>query len=307
MVHGGLPPGEVRHQKDRRYDNLYRFHVYAQANCASTSYQITREWRTMYRERAEWEKHSERLAAEAKLFEKAKADLAKKKADFEKEKKLEEWGLQGVKLKLSESKDTLAKDRCKWRVASERENQRMFAARTEITNLKARVEELTKSEEDFKERYEEAKSHRERVENKSSSLTIRTWLARSLRLLSSNVTCVSHNKRLRLKSKKGESLEIDLTTERVKAKSAEEARKVCRAALNVAQDNYSEVQSIVEPLINNLDWLQNYGIAHIANSILNSAELYRVVVALTVAYRAVGHRAGYVECAAHVDTALATH
>ncbi|KAJ0588036.1 hypothetical protein HanIR_Chr04g0169991 [Helianthus annuus] len=292
MVHGGLPPGEVRHQKDRRYDNLYRFHVYAQANCASTSYQITREWRTMYRERAEWEKHSERLAAEAKLFEKAKADLAKKKADFEKEKKLEEWGLQGVKLKLSESKDTLAKDRCKWRVASERENQRMFAARTEITNLKARVEELTKSEEDFKE---------------SSSLTIRTWLARTLRLLSSNVTCVSHNKRLRLKSKKGESLEIDLTTERVKAKSAEEARKVCRAALNVAQDNYSEVQSIVEPLINNLDWLQNYGIAHIANSILNSAELYRVVVALTVAYRAVGHRAGYVECAAHVDTALATH
>ncbi|MFS7952848.1 hypothetical protein Hanom_Chr07g00611721 [Helianthus anomalus] len=105
----------------------------------------------------------------------------------------------------------------------------------------------------------------------------------------------------------GESLEIDLTIERVKAKSAEEARKVSREALNVAQDNYSEVQSTVEPLINNLDWLQNYGIAHIANSILNSAKLYRVVVALIVAYRAAGHRTRYVECATHVDTALATH
>ncbi|MFS7950427.1 hypothetical protein Hanom_Chr07g00583071 [Helianthus anomalus] len=40
----------------------------------------------------------------------------------------------------------------------------MFAARNEITNLKARVEELTKSEADFEERYEAAKVHRERAE-----------------------------------------------------------------------------------------------------------------------------------------------
>ncbi|MFS7965396.1 hypothetical protein Hanom_Chr09g00761781 [Helianthus anomalus] len=40
----------------------------------------------------------------------------------------------------------------------------MYVTRTEITNLKAWVETLTKSEVDFKERYEEAKSHREHVE-----------------------------------------------------------------------------------------------------------------------------------------------
>ncbi|KAJ0521228.1 hypothetical protein HanIR_Chr10g0468451 [Helianthus annuus] len=118
----------------------------------------------MHYERAEWEKHRERLAAETQLFEKAKAELANEKADFKKEKKSEEWGLPGVKLKLQESEDTLAEERCKWRPACERENQRMFAACTEITNLKARVEELTKSEADFKERYEGAKLHRERVE-----------------------------------------------------------------------------------------------------------------------------------------------
>ncbi|MFS8025218.1 hypothetical protein Hanom_Chr16g01472391 [Helianthus anomalus] len=142
----------------------------------------------------------------------------------------------------------------------------MFSAHTKITNLKARVEELTKSEADFKERYEKAKSHREHVE--------------------------------------GESLEIDLTAERVKAESAEEARKVSQAALNVAQDNYAEVQATIEPLINNLDWLQNYGIAHIMNSILNSIELDRAVAALTVASRVVGHCAGDVECTQHVETAF---
>ncbi|MFS8025214.1 hypothetical protein Hanom_Chr16g01472341 [Helianthus anomalus] len=64
----------------------------------------------MYHERAEWEKHRERLAAEAKLFEKAKAELAKEKADFKKEKKIKGWGVQGVKLKLHASEDTLAEE-----------------------------------------------------------------------------------------------------------------------------------------------------------------------------------------------------
>ncbi|MFS7918551.1 hypothetical protein Hanom_Chr03g00202511 [Helianthus anomalus] len=77
MVHGGFPPGEVCHQKDRGHDHLYRSHIYAQANCASTSHQITREWRKMYLERSSWEKHREQLAAEAKLFEQAKAQLTK--------------------------------------------------------------------------------------------------------------------------------------------------------------------------------------------------------------------------------------
>ncbi|KAM0017748.1 hypothetical protein Hdeb2414_s0027g00691531 [Helianthus debilis subsp. tardiflorus] len=100
---------------------------------------------------------------------------------------------------------------------------------------------------------------------------------------------------LEAEKQKGKSLEIDLMAERVKAESAKEARKVSQAALNVAQDNYVEVQSTMEPLINNLDWLQNYGIAHIANSILNSAELDGAVVALIVASQAADDRARYVE------------
>ncbi|KAJ0956674.1 hypothetical protein HanPSC8_Chr01g0018181 [Helianthus annuus] len=89
---------------------------------------------------------------------------------------------------------------------------------------------------------------------------------------------------LEAEKQKGESLEIDLMAEK---------------------DNYDEVQATMEPFINSLDWLQNYGVAHIGNSILNSTKLDRAVVALIVTSRAADHGTGYVECAAHVETALA--
>ncbi|MFS7918550.1 hypothetical protein Hanom_Chr03g00202501 [Helianthus anomalus] len=58
----------------------------------------------------------------------------------------------------------LAEERRKWRVACENDNKQMFATCTEITNLKARVEELKMYESKYKDKYEEAKSHRERIE-----------------------------------------------------------------------------------------------------------------------------------------------
>ncbi|MFS7965395.1 hypothetical protein Hanom_Chr09g00761771 [Helianthus anomalus] len=78
--------------------------------------------------------------------------------------------------------------------------------------------------------------------------------------------------------------------EKLKSKSAKEARKVSQAALDVAQDNYAEVRAIVEPLV--------------ANSILNSIELGRAVAALTVGSLHAGHCEGYVECMSHVETAF---
>ncbi|MFS7895575.1 hypothetical protein Hanom_Chr00s003057g01708371 [Helianthus anomalus] len=59
--------------------------------------------------------------------------------------------------------------------------------------------------------------------------------------------------RLRESQKRVESLEIDLEAEKLKAKSADKARKVIQAALDVAKDNYAEVQSTIEPLVNNLE------------------------------------------------------
>ncbi|KAJ0914782.1 hypothetical protein HanPSC8_Chr06g0242511 [Helianthus annuus] len=160
---GAFPPAEVDRQKERGNDNLDRSYVMGQANANSAGHQILHEWRTMHLERAGWEKYQERLSPEAKLFEQAQVKLQEEKAVFDKDKS-EEWGLQGLKIKLQASKDTLAKECREWLAACQNENKKMFAARTKITNLEAEVRGLNKSEADFKEKYEEARSHRERVE-----------------------------------------------------------------------------------------------------------------------------------------------
>ncbi|KAJ0780539.1 hypothetical protein HanPI659440_Chr06g0238911 [Helianthus annuus] len=271
------------------------------------------EWRMMYLERSSWEKHRERLAAEAKLFEQAKAQLAREKEAFEQEKRSEEWGLQGLKKKLHASKDTLTEERRKWRVACDNDNKKMYAACNENTNLKVCGASLTKSESDYKENYEEAKSHRERVEVLQVELSNQI-ISKDKDLADKDVEIAELKRRLReaqesleAEKQKSDSMEINLAVEKVKVETVEEARKVSLAALNVAQENYAEVQSTVEPLISDLGWMQHYGVTHITNLILNAIELDRVVAALTMAVRAAGHRAGYVECASHVEEALHQH
>ncbi|MFS7954504.1 hypothetical protein Hanom_Chr07g00631261 [Helianthus anomalus] len=71
---GTFPPAEVLNQKKCKHDQLYQSHVLTQANQVSTSNQITREWRSMHRERVDWEANRNRLAADDKHFEEAKAE-----------------------------------------------------------------------------------------------------------------------------------------------------------------------------------------------------------------------------------------
>ncbi|MFS7937927.1 hypothetical protein Hanom_Chr05g00433511 [Helianthus anomalus] len=223
----------------------------------------------------------------SRMAHNAQVKLQEEKAAFEKEKKLEEWGLQGLKKKLQVKEDLRVEERRNWHVACDNENKKIFAVRTKITNLEAQVEGLKKSEVYFKAKYEEAKSNRERVEFLLAS-TLSVFISKA-------------------EKQKTDSLEVDLAVEKVKAESAEEARKVSLAALNLAQENYVEVQSTVEPLLTDPEWMQNYGVAHIANSILNATELDKAVVALTMATRSACYHAGYLECAKHVEEALHQH
>ncbi|MFS7921086.1 hypothetical protein Hanom_Chr03g00232541 [Helianthus anomalus] len=73
--------------------------------------------------------------------------------------------------------------------------------------------------------------------------------------------------RLREQVDKSESLEIDLEAEKAKGASAEEAKQkaeeaqdVSTVALNVAQNNYSEVQSIVDILASEAEWVRGRGL-----------------------------------------------
>ncbi|KAJ0800607.1 hypothetical protein HanPI659440_Chr03g0105051 [Helianthus annuus] len=167
----------------------------------------------MHREHAEWEDYTDRLAADARQFEKAKAELSKLKAQFEAEKKNEEWGLLGLKKKLWASEDTLVEEHWKWREACERNNQKMFDARTKITNLKARVEELTKSKADFKERYKAAKVHRQRAEMYQEELKQQLF-SNDRDIVGKDVENTELKHPLRESQEKVESLEIDLEAEK---------------------------------------------------------------------------------------------
>ncbi|KAM0038346.1 hypothetical protein Hdeb2414_s0013g00413771 [Helianthus debilis subsp. tardiflorus] len=155
-----FPPGEVNPQRARTHDGLYHAYAVGEANVRSANHQIVREWRTMVKERAEWEKYHDRLVRQVKDFEKAKASFAEEKAKFESDRKSEEWGREILRGKLRAAEDLLAKERAEWKKICEKDNQRMYAARAKITDLEAQVADL-------KGKVEDGQTDRERVKVRS--------------------------------------------------------------------------------------------------------------------------------------------
>ncbi|KAM0040306.1 hypothetical protein Hdeb2414_s0012g00392221 [Helianthus debilis subsp. tardiflorus] len=273
-----FPPREVNRQRVQTHDSLYHAYVVGEANTRAANHQIVREWRTMVKERAEWEKYREHLLRQVKEYEKAKVAFAEEKAKFDSDKKPKEWGREGLRGKLRAAEDLLAKERAEWKKICEKENQRMYAACSKITDLEAQA--------GFKAQVSSKDKH----------------------LAAKDVEIAELKRRLQEHTDKSESLEIDLEVERVKAatveegkQKAKEARDISTFALNVAQNNYSEAKGIVDTVVAKAEWMRGRGMA---NSILNDFELDQAVAALIDASRAVGHRGGYLECAQHVKEAL---
>ncbi|KAJ0682053.1 hypothetical protein HanPI659440_Chr16g0643061 [Helianthus annuus] len=184
--------------------------------------------------------------------------------------------------------------------ACDNDNKRMYVARTKITNLEAKVATL-------KGKVEEAQADRERVEAAMGAQIVN----KNKDLAAKDVEIAELKRRLFEAHDKSESLEINLAAEKVRADTAEEAhratkeaRNISTSALNVAQNNYAEAQSIVDTLVSESEWMRNHGVTAVANSILNATELDQAVAALTDVARVVGHRGGHLECAQHVEEAL---
>ncbi|MFS7946083.1 hypothetical protein Hanom_Chr06g00531851 [Helianthus anomalus] len=53
---GTFPPGEANHQRACNHESLYHTYIIGEANTSASGHQILRDWRTMHRERASWEK-----------------------------------------------------------------------------------------------------------------------------------------------------------------------------------------------------------------------------------------------------------
>ncbi|MFS7977807.1 hypothetical protein Hanom_Chr10g00908271 [Helianthus anomalus] len=249
---GTFPPGEVNRQRARNYEGLYHAYIIGEANARAANHQIGHEWRTMYKERAGWEKYRERLLKEAQDFEQMKNKFLEEMASFEKEKKSEEWGRDGLKAKRHAAEELLAKERAEFKKACDNDNKCMYAARTKITNLEAEVANL-------KGKVEEAQADRERIEVEFSARMVN----KDKDLAAKDVEIAELKHRLFEAYEKSESLEIDLEAERVKAETAEEARRAVEealnintSALNVAQNNYSEAQSIVDTLVADSEWMR---------------------------------------------------
>ncbi|KAM0057781.1 hypothetical protein Hdeb2414_s0005g00162461 [Helianthus debilis subsp. tardiflorus] len=300
-VWGSFPSGEVNRQRARNHEGLYCVYIIGEANARSANHQIVREWRTMHKERADWEKYQERLVKEVQGFEQLRNKFPEEKASFKAEKKAEEWGREGLKNKLQAAKELLSKKRAEWKKACVKDNQRMYAARSKITDFEAEIATL-------KGKVEEAQADKERAELNACMVN------KDKDLAAKDVEIAELKRRLFEAHDKNESLEIDLEAERVKAETAKEAKRtameaceISTSALNVAQNNYAEAQTIVDMLVSESEWMRNRRVAAIANSILNANKLDQTVAALTDATRAVGHRGGYLECAQHVEEALGQH
>ncbi|MFS8004125.1 hypothetical protein Hanom_Chr13g01222011 [Helianthus anomalus] len=229
-----------------------------------------------------------------------KASFAEGKAKFESEKKYEEWGCEGLRGKLRAAEELLSKGRADWKEVCKKDNQRMYGARSKITDLEAQVATLTKKVED-------AEADKERVE---AELKVQV-ASKDKDINAKDVEIAELKRRLREQTDKSESLEIDLEAERVKVATAEEAkqradeaRDISTSAQNVAQNKYAEAQGIVDTLVSESEWMCSRGVVLMANSILNDSELEAAVAALIDTSRAVRHRGGYLECAHHVEEAF---
>ncbi|KAM0044384.1 hypothetical protein Hdeb2414_s0010g00352581 [Helianthus debilis subsp. tardiflorus] len=126
-------PGEVNCPRARTHYGLYQAYIVGEANTRAANHQIVREWRTMVKERADWEKYRDSLVKEVKSYEIAKAAFAEEKAKFESDRKSEEWGREGLRGKLCAAEELLSKERAEFKKICEKDNQRAYAARNKIT------------------------------------------------------------------------------------------------------------------------------------------------------------------------------
>ncbi|KAJ0467266.1 hypothetical protein HanIR_Chr14g0683431 [Helianthus annuus] len=227
-----FPPGEVNRQRARTHDGLYQAYVVREANTRVANHQIVREWRTMVRERADWEKYRERLVRQVKEFEKTNATFVEEKAKFEFDRKSEEWGHEGLKGKLRAAEDLLAKERAEWKKICEKDYQRMDAARAKITELEGQVAELTGKVKD-------GQTAKERIEAELKAQVS----SKDKDLAAKDIEIAELKHRLREQTDTSEYLEIDLEAERVKAATAEEATKKAEEAV---RHEYTSAQRSAE-------------------------------------------------------------
>ncbi|KAJ0514962.1 putative transcription factor C3H family [Helianthus annuus] len=272
---GIFPPAEVKFQKERSHDHTYRSYLEETASSTSTTHRIVRELRSMHKEWDAFEAYKKEVAEEKSKVAALRAKLDADQAEFESEQKTEEWSAAGWKRKAESEAAFLSEERKRWKEICDKDNSEKMVLRNNINNLKAEIEKLKKEKAEAEAARDEARSHREmsgqREEQTKAEL---------------------------------ESAKKDLQLERVKKTEAARRLTKTEGKLKSSEIARVTVESLVEPLMNDMLWMRHHGIINVANSILNSIDLDQTVANLMVSARNDGYTQGYAECTQHVNDAL---
>ncbi|KAM0064515.1 hypothetical protein Hdeb2414_s0003g00103831 [Helianthus debilis subsp. tardiflorus] len=301
-LQGIFPPGEIKFQESRSCEQAYQSYVAETASHVSTTHRIVREWYNMHKEQKSFVAAQKKFSNDERRLAQLMAKLKDDQAKFEAERKTEEWSVAGWKRKAEAEAALLSEERKNWRKFYEKDNAEKANLRTIISNLKAdveklknqdaEVERLKKEKADVEAVLAEARSHRERSEQREVQAL--TTLAIRDKELEELTALVSDQEQLKkdLELARSEHTETSrrLTEFEEKLESSETARVTAESEL--------------EPLKNDMAWLKDRGIACVAESVLNSKELDKTVAELVVAARRDGYAQGYAECSHHMNDAL---
>ncbi|KAJ0714590.1 hypothetical protein HanPI659440_Chr13g0491171 [Helianthus annuus] len=209
------------------------------------------------------------------------------------------WSAAGWERKAEAEAALLAEARKCWKEICEKDNNEKRALRTDVTNLKAKIEKLKKEKAEAKAARDEARSHRER--NEQREVQTCTILALRNKEIEELTTLLSDKEQTKAEL---ESAQKELQLERVE--KAETSRRLTETEekLENSETAWVTAESLVEPLENDMLWMRHHGVINVANSILNSIDLDQTVANLMVTARSDRYNQGYAECTQHVNDAL---
>ncbi|MFS7980373.1 hypothetical protein Hanom_Chr10g00938701 [Helianthus anomalus] len=247
-LQGTFPPGEIKFQEEHPHEETYRSYLEEAASYTSTTHRI--------------KKAAEDEARAAQLRAKLEADQAK----FENDQKTKEWSVAGWKRKVEAEAALLSKERKNWKEMFEKDNSKKMGLRNVINNLKAAVEKLKKQDAEIeklkKEKADaegardEARSHRERSEQREvhtcSTLALRDKEIEKL------IALLSEQEQLKTEAKAAKK-ELELA----RAEKAETFHRLAETEERL--ENYETVRATVEselePLKGDMLWMKERGIA----------------------------------------------
>ncbi|KAM0056940.1 hypothetical protein Hdeb2414_s0006g00224411 [Helianthus debilis subsp. tardiflorus] len=173
---GTFPPVEIKFQEGRLHEQTYHADLEEAASYTSTTHRIVREWHSMHKEWAAFKASKKKAAEDEDCVAQLRAELEAYQAKFETDRKTKEWSVARWKRKAEAEAALLSEERKNWKKICEKDNAEKMGLRNVINNLKdeveklkkqdAEIEKLKKEKADAEAVRDEARSHRERSEQR---------------------------------------------------------------------------------------------------------------------------------------------